>query len=91
MKLVVAMALGEGSVAGVKFVSRWEGTIKVTARCGGQTVRGKRKAFVVSDAAIQCSVTAIHEDRTRKTALVEAPGPGVYDCFEAGVSACQAR
>ncbi len=76
---------------GVKFVSKWEGTAKLTVRCTDQTVRGKRKAFIATESSIQCSVTAIHTDRTRKTALVQAAGPGVYDCFVEGVSECQVR
>jgi serine/threonine protein kinase len=84
--------LTEGSdEPGIRFVSKWKGTRKVTARCDGQTGRGKRRAFVPTESALKCSVTAIHTDMTRKTALVDVAEPGAYLCFVDGVSECNPR
>jgi len=76
---------------GIKFVSKWEGTQKLTARCADQTVRGKRRVFVPTEVELSCSVTAIHTDHTRRMAVISAAQLGAYRCFVDGVSECSPR
>jgi serine/threonine protein kinase len=82
---------GGGVGPGIKFVSKWPDTFKITARCDGKTGRGKKRVFVPTETALRCSVTAIHTDRTRKTAMLDVAELGVYDCFVDGLSDCKAR
>ena len=77
--------------SGLRFVSAWTDTHKITARCSGGIGRGATQALVAIDSAERCAITAIRTDRTRKVAVVDAVEVGTYDCFVAGVSECSRR
>ncbi len=73
------------------FTSEEPGTAKLKVRCDTGSGRGTAEATVAVAAAQQCTVTAMKADRSRLTAVVDAPRAGLYRCFVAGASTCERR
>ena len=73
------------------FVSEEPGTAKLKVRCDTGSGRGTVEATVAVAAAEQCTVTAMKADRSRLTAVVDAPQAGLYRCFIGGASTCERR
>ena len=73
------------------FTSEEPGTAKLKVRCDTGSGRGTAEATVAVAAAEQCTVTAMKADRSRLTAVVDAPRAGLYRCFVAGASTCERR
>jgi serine/threonine protein kinase len=80
---------GGGEVSGVKFVSLAAGTKKMQVNCADGSARGDTEAVIDSTSAGKCRVTAILEDRSRLTVVVDSVSKGTYNCFENGESACK--
>ena len=74
---------------GVVFVSRWANTTKIRVRCKEDAGSGKTEARIDRDAARRCSVTAMREDRTRITAVLDVASEGTWVCFEDGAKECR--
>lgn len=64
---------------------------KLNVQCDIGSAKGTTQAAVPGEAAESCTVTAILQDRTRHTAVVQAPKAGTYRCFANDSSACEAQ
>lgn len=65
---------------------------KLQVRCADASAAGASPLQVELTATSACTVTAIYDDRSRATAVLEAAAPGQsYGCFEGGANLCQPR
>lgn len=74
---------------GTHFVSRLEGTRKVSARCDAISGEGQSSALVLGTGLGTCTVTAMDGARHRLTAVVTAVEPREYVCFASGEGRCE--
>ncbi len=74
---------------GALFVSRLDGTKKVSVRCSGGKGDGGRAAAVEGKSLGKCTVTAVGADRRRSTAVVEEVENRKYTCFVGGENSCE--
>jgi serine/threonine protein kinase len=75
----------------VRFRVGLEGVRKLKVDCGGTKASGQDEATVEHGFDGDCAITAILEDRSRKTTRVASPGPGGYMCFSNDGSTCEAE
>jgi len=76
------------AAGGVTFISKAPNTKKLQVNCSDGSAKGETQVVIDSTAAGKCRVTAILEDRSRLTAVVDVTGGGTFSCFENGGSAC---
>ena len=76
--------------ASAEFVVVSDQLRKLQVRCAEDSAAGSSPLRVALDAASPCTVTAIYQDRSRTTAVLEAAEPGrSYACFTDGANRCQ--
>ena len=64
---------------------------KLQVRCADANAAGASPLQVSLEGTSACTVTAIYNDRSRATAVLDAAAPGQrYDCFSDGANLCQA-
>ena len=73
---------------GALFVSKLDGTKKVSVRCSGGKGDGGKAAAVEGKSLGKCTVTAVGADRRRSTAVVEEVESRKYTCFVGGENRC---
>ena len=65
---------------------------KLMVSCASESATGQSPLRVTAAAGEACTVTAIYQDRTRTTAVLESVSPGLsYGCFDGGDNRCQPR
>ncbi len=65
---------------------------KLQVRCAAASANGASPLQVELDGASACTITAIYEDRSRATAVLDSATPGQrYLCFDGGANLCQPR
>jgi len=65
---------------------------KLQVRCADASAAGTSPLQVSLEATSACTITAIYNDRSRATAVLDAAAPGQrYDCFSDGANLCQAH
>ena len=83
---------GDGGAAaaggGVTFISKAANTKKLQVNCSDGSAKGDTQVVIDSTNAGKCRVTAILDDRSRLTAVIDVSGGGTFSCFENGESAC---
>jgi hypothetical protein len=77
--------------SGIRFVSKWSGTIKLRVRCKEENAKGVTEATLVRNAASRCSITAIRSDRSRLTGVIDVVTEGEWLCFEGGEEGCRQK
>ncbi|MBX2803585.1 MAG: protein kinase [Myxococcales bacterium] len=75
--------------ASVRFASELSGTRRISVRCDSGAVQGATEVVLSGQTHGDCTVTAIGEDRVRRTAVVKDVIAGSYVCFDDDGSQCQ--
>ena len=75
----------------IRFVSKWPDTTKLRVRCKEEQAKGVADVTLERTAASRCSVTAIREDRSRLTGVVDVVTEGDWLCFEGGEEGCRQK
>ena len=70
------------------FSSKAANTKKLQVNCSDGSAKGDNQVVIDSTAAGKCRVTAILDDRSRLTAVIDVSGGGTFNCFENGESVC---
>ena len=71
------------AATGLVFVSKMPDTRKMTVRCDQGSGSGTDRVEI-SDAATECTVVAIDQARSRRTAVLSNVEARVYECFADG-------
>jgi len=74
---------------GILIRSAWPRTTATRVRCKEDSAKGRTEARLDREAASRCSVTAMREDRTRITAVLDVASEGTWVCFEDGAKECR--
>lgn len=77
--------------SGIRFTSADPDTYKLLVRCDDQNARGTTAANISLDFASSCTVTIIHTDRSRLTAVLNTVTAGQYRCFQDSLSTCESE
>ncbi|MDG1482894.1 MAG: polysaccharide biosynthesis tyrosine autokinase [Myxococcota bacterium] len=75
----------------IRFTSADPDTSKLLVRCDDQNARGTTDASISLDFASSCTVTIIHADRSRLTAVLNTVTAGHYRCFQDRQSTCESE
>ena len=74
---------------GIVIRSAWPDTTATRVRCKEESAKGAEEAWLSREAASRCSVTAMREDRTRITAVIDVVTEGTWVCFDGGAKECR--
>ena len=74
---------------GIVIRSAWPDTTSTRVRCKEESAKGAEEAWLSREAASRCSVTAMREDRTRITAVIDVVTEGTWVCFDGGAKECR--